>query len=310
MDKLTSESRLHNLNLRHLEAFVAIATAGNFTRAAGLLHISQPALTVQIRQLEENIGVKLLDRNTRTVKLTAIGEQLAPVIGRVLRDIEAVLRDASEMAAGTRGTVSVAALPSVCSTILPRIIAAFKKDQPGISVVLKDVVSQKVLSMVKTREVDFGVGSFTDSDPAIEVVPLFADRVKIVVPRDSPLARKRAIQLQQMLGLPLILMERDSSVRMLVDRAFESIGHYPTPAYEATYMSSAVGMVRAGLGVAFLPSSTLEMSELTGLTARSVAHPGLTRKIVAVRKAGSELSPAATNFLDVLVAGCKDLGVL
>jgi LysR family transcriptional regulator, carnitine catabolism transcriptional activator len=307
VDNFSSESRLHNLNLRHLEAFVAIAAAGNFTRAAAVLHISQPALTVQIRQLEENIGVKLLDRNTRTVKLTRIGQQLAPVIARVLRDIEAVLHDAHEMAAGVRGTVTVAALPSVCSTILPRIIAAFRQDHPGISVVLKDAVSPKVLAMVKSGEVDFGVGSFTDVDAGIQVTPLFTDHMKLVVPRDCPLARKRAIQLKHLVGLPLILMERESSVRMLVDRAFESIGHYPTPAYEATYMSSAVGMVRAGLGVAFLPSSTLEMSELSGLVARRVEHPGLTRRIVAARKSGAEPSPAAVNFLKVLVAGCTDL---
>lgn len=288
---------------------MAIATAGNFTRAARVLHISQPALTVQIRQLEESIGVKLLDRNTRTVKLTQIGRQLAPVIERVLRDIEAVVHHAHEMAAGIRGTVSVAALPSICSTMLPRIIAAFRRDQPGISVVLKDVVSQKVLAMVKNAEVDFGIGSFTDADPGIRVVPLFSDYMKIVVPRGSPLAKKRAIQLKQLVGLPLILMERESSVRMLVDRAFESIGHYPTPAYEAAYMSSAVGMVRAGLGVAFLPSSALEMSELSGLVARRVDHPGLTRRMVAIQKTGAETSPAAANFLQVLVAGCKDLAV-
>jgi DNA-binding transcriptional LysR family regulator len=298
---------LNNLNLRHLEAFVAIATAGNFTRAARILHISQPALTVQIRHLEETIGVKLLDRNTRTVRLTPIGQQLAPVIGRVLRDIEGVLHHAHDMAAGIRGTVSVAALPSVCSTILPRMIAAFGKDQPGISVVLKDVVTTKVLAMVKNAEVDFGVGSFTGADPGTQIVPLFTDHMKIVLPRRSPLAKKQVIQLKELVGLPLVLMERDSSVRMLVDRAFESIGHFPTPAYEATYMSSAVGMVRAGLGVTFLPSSTLEMSELTGLAARRVDHPGLTRRIVAIQRSGAELSPAAANFLKVLIAGCKNL---
>lgn len=301
---------MNNLNLRHLDAFVAIATAGNFTRAARALHISQPALTVQIQQLEEAIGVKLLDRNTRTVTLTSIGQQLAPVIERVLRDIEAVVHHAREMAAGVRGTVSVAALPSACSTILPRIIASFRQDQPGISVVLKDAVAQRVLAMVRNREVDFGVGSFSDAGPGMEVTPLFTDHMKIVLPRQSPLARRRVIQLTQLVDLPLILTDRESSVRMLVDRAFESIGHYPTPAYEATYMSSAIGMVRAGLGVAFLPSSTLEMSELSGLVARRVDHPGLTRRIVAVRRSDAELSAAAENFLKVLLAGCKNLDLV
>jgi DNA-binding transcriptional LysR family regulator len=295
-----------NLNLRHLEAFVAVATAGNFTRASRVLHISQPALTVQIRQLEESIGVRLLDRNTRTVKLTPIGQQLAPVIERILHDIETVLHHAHDMASGIRGTVTVAALPSVCSTILPRIIAVFHQEQPWISVVLKDVVTQKVLSMVRNSEVDFGIGSFTDLDPGIDVVPLFSDHVKIVVPGDSLLAKKRIVQLKHLVGLPLILMDRGSSVRMLVDRAFASIGYYPTPAYEATYMSSAIGMVRAGLGIAFVPSSALEISELGGLVAHRVAHPGLARQIVVARKTGAEPSPAAANFMKALIAGCKN----
>jgi DNA-binding transcriptional LysR family regulator len=296
-----------NLNLRHLEGFVAIAAAGNFTRAAQALRISQPALTVQIRQLEDAIGARLLDRNTRTVKLTRIGQQLSPVAQRLLREFEIMMQHAHELAAGTLGSVSVAALPSICSTMLPRVIASFRQDHPGIAVSLKDVVAQKVLAMVKSEEVDFGVGSFTGADPALVVVPLFQDRMKVVFPPDSVLARKRKLKLKDVAGLPLILMDPQSSVRMLVDRAFESIGHFPTPAYEATYMSSAVGMVKAGLGVAFLPSSALELSELHGLASRVVEHPSLTRDIVAVQKSGRHPSPAAASFLRALLASCKSL---
>jgi DNA-binding transcriptional LysR family regulator len=298
---------MNNLNFRHLEAFVAVAMAGSFTRAAKSLHVSQPALTVQIRQLEETIGVRLLDRNTRTVALTRIGQQLFPVVQRLLGEIEGVVHHAREMASGVRGSVSVAALPSVCSTLLPRIIANFRKDYPGISVTLKDVVAQKVLALVKGGEVDFGIGSFAGVDPAIHVVPLFADRMRIIFPPRSPLAQKRQIRLKDLAGYPLIMMDPQSSVRLLVDRAFESIGHFPIPAYEATYMSSAVGMVKAGLGVAFLPSTTLEVHELSGLSSRVVNHPGLTRNIVAVRRAGRQPTAAAANFLNVLTAGCRNL---
>ena len=296
-----------SLNLRHLEAFAAIASAGNFTRAAKVLHVSQPALTVQIRQLEETIGVRLLDRNTRTVKLTAIGSQLSPVVRRILQEVEAIVEHAHEMAAGIRGVVSVAALPSTCYMILPGIVAAFRKEHPGIGVALKDATSQRVLAMVRNEEVDFGIGAFADGDPAVQVAPLFTDRVRIVFPPRSPLARKRVILLKDVVNLPLILMDPQTSVRMLVDRAFESIGHFPSPAYEATYMSTAIGMVRAGLGVAFLPSSALEVSTLSGLQSREVNHPGLTRKIVAARKSSRHLSPAAANFLQALVGACRNM---
>ena len=293
------------LNLRHLEAFVAIAKAGNFTRAARVLHVSQPALTVQIRELEQTLGVRLLDRNTRTVKLTRMGEQLSPVVERILREVEGVVHHAHDMAAGIRGSVSVAAIPSVCAMILPKIIAAFQRENTGISVSLRDVTSQKVLAMVKNEEVDFGIGSFADGDAAIETTPLFTDHMRVVVTPESPLARQRTVRLKDLVNVPLILMDPQTSVRMLVDRAFESIGHFPAPAYEVTYMSSAVGMVRAGLGVAFLPSAGLEISEMSGLASRPVNHPGLTRRIAAVQRAKRQLSPAAAKFLLELVSAAK-----
>jgi len=299
---------MNNLNLRHLEAFVAIVTTGNFTRAAQTLHISQPALTVQIRQLEQTLGVRLLDRNTRTVKVTRIGQQLSPVVQRILRDLDGVSHHAHELAAGVRGVVSLAAIPSACAIVLPRIIAGFRKEHIGITVTLKDVTSPRVLTMVKNEDVDLGIGSFTDVDPTIQVTSLFTDQMRVVMPKQFPLAHKRPVRLKDLIGLPLILMDPQTSLRMLVDRAFESIGYFPTPTYEVTYMSSVVGMVRAGLGVALLPSATLEVEELSGLVSRAVNQPGLTRRIVAVHKTGRQLSPAATSFLSALVDGCKCFG--
>lgn len=296
-----------NLNLRHLEALVAIARTGNFTRAAQALHISQPSLTVQIRQLEETLGVRLFDRNTRSVKLTQIGKELTPVVQRLVREIEAVVLNARELSTGDRGLVGVAALPSISATILPKIIALFRTQSPGVGVALKDVVAQRILTMVKSEDVDLGIGSFPDADPEIQTIPLFTDRMRIVFRPGSPLEHKRIIPLKLLIDLPLILMDRQSSVRTLTNRAFESIGHFPVPAYEVTCMSTAVGMVKAGLGVTFLPSLALEVSELSGVRSRILNHPALTRRIVVARKAGRSLSPAAEAFLKALVATSRSL---
>ena len=296
-----------NLNLRHLEALVAIAQTGNFTRAAQSLHISQPSLTVQIRQLEETLGVRLLDRNTRSVKLTQIGKELTPVMQRLVKEIESVVQNAHELSTGDRGLVNVAALPSVCSTILPKIIARFREQSPGVSVTLRDVVAQRVLALVQSEAVDFGIGSFPDTDAELRATPLFTDRMRVIFPHGSPLERKRIIPLKLMTGYPMILMDQQSSVRALVNRAFESIGYFPAPAYEVTYMSTAVGMVKAGLGITFLPSSALEVSELTGVCSRVLNHPVLTRKIAAIQKTRRSLSPAADALLKMMTVACKNL---
>ncbi len=294
-----------NLNLRHLEALVAIARTGNFTRAAQALHVSQPSLTVQIRQLEETLGVRLLDRNTRSVKLTQIGKELTPVLQRLVREIEGVVVRAQESSSGSCGVVTVAALPSISSTILPKVIARFHEQSPGVAVTLRDVLAQRVLAMVKSEDVDFGVGSFPDADPDIQTISLFTDRMRIVFPPGSPLEHKRGLTLKHLVEMPLILMDQASSVRALVNRAFESIGHFPAPAWEVTYMSTAVGMVKAGLGITFLPSSALEVSELTGVRSRILNHPMLTRKITVAQKAGRSLSPAADGFLKAMIATCR-----
>lgn len=294
-----------NLNLRHLEALIAISRAGNFTRAAQALHISQPSLTVQIHQLEDTLGVRLLDRNTRSVKLTQIGRELTPIIERLVREVDSIVLNAREFSAGGRGLVTVAALPSISATILPRIIGQFREQSPGVSVVLRDVVAQRAIAMVKNEEVDFALGSFTEAVPDIHTTPLFTDRMRIVFAPGSPLEKQRAITLKLLVGFPMILMDRQSSVRALVDRAFESLGHFPEPAYEVTYMSTAVGMVKAGLGIAFLPSSALEVEQLSGVRSRVLNHPALTRKIVMARKAGRSFSPAASGFARALIAMYK-----
>jgi DNA-binding transcriptional LysR family regulator len=289
-----------DLNLRQLQTFLTVARLGSFTRAAQLLHLSQPALTKQLRLLEENLGVRLLDRNTRTVGLTRIGKELAPVIDQLLREIGAVVANTKELAEKSRGVIRVAALPSISSTILPRAIAQFKKHYPGVSVILKDVLAQRLVTMVKDEEVDFGIGSLNGVDPEVRFSLLLADRIVVVFLPEFAFGRKKTIQLSDLVGLPLILTDKESSVRKLIDRAFESAGQFVTPAFEVTYMSTAAGMVKAGLGVALLPSSAFETGDLTGLRSLPIRHPVLTREIGVIQKAGRSLSPAAESFLKSL----------
>ena len=174
-----------------------------------------------------------------------------------------------------------------------------------MGVALKDVIAPRILAMVKNEDVDFGIGSFPDVDPDIQTIPLFTDRMRTIFPPGSPLEHKRIIPLRLLTDFSLILMDQQSSVRTLINRAFESIGHFPVPAYEVTYMSTAVGMVKAGLGVTFLPSSALEVSELSGVRSRVLNHPALTRKIVVAQKTGRSLSPAADTFVKSLIAMCR-----
>ncbi|MBV8817626.1 MAG: LysR family transcriptional regulator, partial [Acidobacteriaceae bacterium] len=229
-----------DVEFRHLEAFLAAARHGSFTRAAKSLHVSQPTFTVQIRQFEEALGVRLLDRNTRSVQLTPIGRDLLPVLERLLREMSAVLGNTKALSKQASGFVAVAALPSVSAMLLPSIIAKFRAAHPGVSIHLRDAVAGRIATMVHSGEVDFGFGSMPANDPNLEFTLLFKDRMSAIFLRGCALEKKRSVSLKDAAEYPLILTDRDSSVRNAVDRGFASIGRFVEPAYEASYISTAL----------------------------------------------------------------------
>jgi DNA-binding transcriptional LysR family regulator len=286
-----------NPSLRQLRAFVSVAHLKSFTRAASVLHLSQPALTVQIRRLEEALAVRLLDRNTRAVELTRVGRELVPVFQRLLRELDTVVIDTRDLAAKRYGVVRVAALPSVAAGVLPDAIAAFREANPRITFVLKDVIASRVLNLVRTEEVDLGVTGGDLVEPDIEVVCTAHDRMHVVFPAEHPIEVVPEVTLDVLASYPLILMDPDTSVRAVVDGAFIAAGRLPIPACEATYMMTAVGMVRAGLGIAILPALAREVRAEPSLRSRPIDDPSFGRTLSVIKKAGRTLPPASATFL-------------
>ena len=147
--------------LRHIEAFLAVARLGHFTRAAAALHVSQPALTVQIRQLEAALGVRLFDRNNRRVAITQAGRDLVAPLERISLDVASVVRHAHDLSAHRRGLVTVAALPSVAAGPLPQAIRRLADAHQGIVVRVRDAIAARVLELVKSSR-----GSASPSCPS------------------------------------------------------------------------------------------------------------------------------------------------
>ncbi|HYG86804.1 MAG TPA: LysR family transcriptional regulator [Azospirillum sp.] len=286
--------------VRHIKAFLAVARLGSFTRAAAEVNLSQPALTVQIRQLEESLGVRLFDRNKRQVVLTQAGRDLLAPLQRVLFDLEAVMNASHDLAGLRRGSVSVATLPSVAAGLLPIAIRRFTADHPNIDVNVSDVVAERIVQLVKAEEVDFGIGTRVGPDRDVEVVDFLSDRMCAFFPDDHPLAGRRPLLLKDVATFPLILTARGTSVRTLVERALEKEGLEIGLACEANYMSTAIGMVRAGLGVSVLPESAVDAASCEGIGVEPIRTPGLIRKIGFIHKTNRSLSPAAERFVQLL----------
>lgn len=290
-----------NMDVRQIRAFLAVARFESFTRAAQALNLSQPALTVQIRNLEEGLGLRLIDRNTRTVGLTRMGRELLPALQRIVADLEAVLSEARDLAGGSHGIVRLAALPSQASGFLPEVIARFREANPRISFAISDTVASGVLRQVRDETVDLGLTGGRVFDDDLEVLHVSQDRMHVVYPHTHPLAEVEQLTASTLARHPLVLMHPSTSVRAVVDTAFAGSGLPVVVAAEPTYMSTAVGMVRAGLGVAILPGSAMEVRAEAGLASRPIADDAFMRDVSLIKRADRTLPPASEIFAKILI---------
>jgi LysR family transcriptional regulator, carnitine catabolism transcriptional activator len=294
-----------NIDLHQLRSFVAVARLGNFTRAAERLSFSQPSLSLQIRQLEQALGLRLLDRSTRSVALTQAGEDFLPTAARLLDDFQSAIGTVADLAARRRGRVAVAVLPSVAAELLPRAIGLLRARHPGIVVALRDDVAEHIPARVRSGEVDFGLGAIDGVDADLSGAPLIADELMAVLPRAHPLANgAKSTPLKTswraLARHPFVAMSRDSSVRQLTEQAFARNGLRLEPAFEAKYMSTAIGLIAQGLGVGTLPSSAVSMVRQVGLAHAEIHGPVMKRRIGIVTRRGRSLSPAAQALVGML----------
>ena len=289
-----------SITLKGLRAFTTVLRYGSFTRAASLLNITQPALTVQIRQLEDAVGLKLLDRMPHGAEPTAAGREFARSLEPLLQELEHSVTNLQDLAARRRGVVRVAALPSVAAGQLPAAMARLHATHPQLKIRLREAVTRQVYERVRSDQVDIGIASDLAPGEAFSTEPLFRDQIIALLPPRHPLMRRRSITLAHLAEEPLLLLETDSSIRQLVDDAFARIGKLVSPAQEATYSSTLVGMARAGLGIALLPSTAAELRMAPELAARPLGPPVVGRAVILIWRAGRSLSPAAQAFAEAL----------
>ena len=282
--------------------FVALADEKHFTRAAQRCHLTQPAFSALIRQLEDSAGLRLFDRDTRNVELTAEGRVLEASARRLLADMELAMDDLRDHAAGRRGRVTLAALPSLAAGWLPGLLAGFRERHPGISIDLRDALLDPCLDMVRSGQADFAVASERPDMSELAIEFLYADRYFLVCRGDHPLAQVEQARLRDIARYPLIQLARGSSVRKHLDVALGAAA--PPPVFEVEHLATVTGLVRAGLGVSVVPAMTLfhfggEDLRIVPLAGRADAAPALG----AAR--GRSLSVAAQALYDLLRGGAS-----
>jgi LysR family transcriptional regulator, transcription activator of glutamate synthase operon len=288
------------MELRQLAYFDAVARHGSFTRAAQRLHVAQPAVSAQIRRLEAELGMPLLERTTRRVALTHAGELFLARVRQVLAQVDGARADLAELRAVLRGQVRIGATQVAGSLDLPMALAQFRRRYPGVSLALHSGLIAKLLGMLNAGTVDLVVGPVHDDLPAAyHARPLVSESLVLVTPAGHPLAACQGTTLAAARGEPFVCLAADSRLHAILTGAAAAEGFTPRIEFETYSPASIRELVAAGLGVALLARSAAEgpgpaigVCEL----ARAPEHP----PIGLIRFRDRPLTPAARAFADHL----------
>ncbi|MDE1947139.1 MAG: LysR family transcriptional regulator [Burkholderiales bacterium] len=297
-----------NVTLRQLRAFIAVAEVQHFTRAAERLDISQSSISTLVRELEQNLGLRLFDRHTRMLRLTHAGAEILPLARKALADLDSVIGSSSELRTLGRGRVSIAASSLQAALVLPEMIRRFVDAYAGVKVLLHDVTDDEVVEKVAKGEVDFGLGSAQLSRDDISSRALVNDAFVVVMPADHALARRRELTWRDLVDQPLISPPPDNAVRQQLDLALARADIRLTRSFEVLLPLTILGMVEAGLGIAVMTSSISRLARAFGFAIREVGGPVIRRELSLIFHVDRSLSPAAQNFRDLLLDARSQLG--
>jgi DNA-binding transcriptional LysR family regulator len=283
------------INLKLLGTFLAVADNGSFRKAAEQQHLSLPAVSMQVKQLEERLGVALFQRTTRRVELTREGEQLVIAARKAMAEIDGALAQLQQTAQVQQGQLAFACVPSVAGSRLPALLVDFARQYPGIAVRVRELALPELLEAVRRREVDFGIGPQQEKKGELEFSPIFVDEYVALVPASSPAAAKPAITLRELAKLPLLALSGGSQFHHELADVLKAQGLSPDLNYEFTHVSTLVAMAEAGLGVGVLPG--VAVPPRTPLKTLRITRPVMNRTIAVITIRGHKLSPAAARFV-------------
>lgn len=289
-----------NTSIRQLQAFIALFERRSFTRAAAQFHLSQPAFSALISQLESALGLRLFDRNTRHVEPTAEGVEFEHLARRVLAEFDAAIAGMTDRLARTRGRVSIALLPSLAAGWLPSILQSYRREHPGIEIEVADVLSEPCVDRVRSGQADFALAAIRADTSELRAEPFCSDGFHLVCPLGHPLLEVPQLRPRDVATYPFIHMARNSSVRQYLDAAIHPL-HMNT-LMEVDQLATVVGMVRAGLGVSIVPVLTLFHFDQPGIATRALNWSGLKRKIYLIRRRDRSLSLAAQSLYERVMA--------
>ncbi|MBL9181700.1 MAG: LysR family transcriptional regulator [Verrucomicrobiaceae bacterium] len=288
------------MELYQLGYFIEIARQRHFTRAAERLHMAQPALSQQMKNLEAELGTPLFIRGKKETQLTAAGKALLPRAEALLAQADAARAAVSDVAQVRGGKLIVAAIPSVCACLLPELLHAFGREHPRVELQLIEDSSERVAESVESGHSDLGFLQLPANKAAFESRVLITEPFVLLLASSHALAGEKEVSLKQLAAESFIFYKgraRDSALEACRKAGFE-----PRIACESGELETVRALVAARVGIAIVPQ--LAASVLPkNVSAVSLKQPGLQRQIAAVWKKGGGLSPAGAELLEMAAKG-------
>ncbi|WP_302175172.1 LysR family transcriptional regulator [uncultured Hydrogenophaga sp.] len=279
-----------NISPKQLRLFLVLSDTLNFSKAAELLFISQPALTKAIRELEESIGLTLFERTTRSVRLTPGGARMAVVARSVLGEFEAGLQRFQSSAEREAAQVSIAAWPSLAHVVLPSVCATLERQRPGVQITLMDAANSACIQRLLNHQADFALASVAPTHPELRYEELLRDRFVLL---GCGKWRKRLaapMRMDELLELPLITLTDASTAMRYMSAAYLQRGIEYRPKMQVDQATTVAGLIRKEVGIAVLPwlgvmpllpmagTQTAEIVDgplrSVGIVTRRQGHPG------------------------------------
>ena len=297
------------MEMQQLRYVIAVARTGNFSRAAENCHVAQPSLSQQIQKLEAELGERLFDRLKREAKLTSHGEAFLRRAVRILEEVDAAKREATDARDLLRGKLTVGVLPTIAPYLLPGVMAEFVEKFPGVEMVIQEDTTARLLKLALAYEIDLALASLPIADERLEVRELFTEELLLALPQGHPLARKRGLKVSDLDGERLIVMKEGHCLGDQVLGFCERRDFKPAISFRSAQLETIQAMVSSGLGLSLIPAMAANRDREDLPEYRSLQSPRPERKVVALWPRQRPPGRAAAEFLKLIRGGERDTGV-
>ena len=287
------------MEFRALKYLIAVAEHGNFTRAAEALHVSQPALSQQILQMEDRLDAVLLDRSGRTVRVTDAGQAYIAHARRALFELESGGRAIHDVRDLSRGSVRLAMTPTFTAYLIGPLVAAFRAQCPAIAVKVLEMSMDTIAAAIEADEVDLGIAFELARSADIDSRPLFMEHLSVVVADRHPWAGRHALDVRSLAEGELAVLSKNFVTRGYIDDYLQAFEVAPKVAVEVNTISALVEIVRHSDLFTILPDAIA--GQVAGLRNLSLASPPPPRTVTLMRRKGAYQNAATRAFEDVIV---------